>query len=69
MRKLVLEGAEYQVVHQDLLCDVLLLCTSTYSEVSPPTQTQPPLLVRSDLLRVPGPQPSSGPAGLRPQNL
>lgn len=34
MRKLVVEGAEYKVVHQELLCDLLLLCTSTYSEVS-----------------------------------
>lgn len=35
MRKLVVEG-EYKAVHQELLCDLLLLCTSTYSEVSPP---------------------------------
>lgn len=28
-----MEGATYKVVHQELLCDLLLLCTSTYSEV------------------------------------
>ncbi|XP_062269925.1 proteasome activator complex subunit 4B [Platichthys flesus] len=33
MRKLVVEGSEYKVVHQDLLCDLLLLSTSTYSQV------------------------------------
>uniref|UniRef100_A0A8C6U8T4 Proteasome activator subunit 4b n=1 Tax=Neogobius melanostomus TaxID=47308 RepID=A0A8C6U8T4_9GOBI len=33
MRKLVVEGCEYKVVHQDLLCDLLLLSTSTYSQV------------------------------------
>uniref|UniRef100_A0A3Q4HEW2 Proteasome activator Blm10 mid region domain-containing protein n=1 Tax=Neolamprologus brichardi TaxID=32507 RepID=A0A3Q4HEW2_NEOBR len=30
MRKMVVEGSEYKVVHQDLLCDLLLLSTSTY---------------------------------------
>ncbi|XP_061562704.1 LOW QUALITY PROTEIN: proteasome activator complex subunit 4B-like [Phycodurus eques] len=33
MRKLVLEGREYKEVHQELLCDLLLLSTSTYSQV------------------------------------
>uniref|UniRef100_A0A3P8VNZ5 Proteasome activator Blm10 mid region domain-containing protein n=1 Tax=Cynoglossus semilaevis TaxID=244447 RepID=A0A3P8VNZ5_CYNSE len=33
MRKLVVEGLEYKVVHQDLLGDLLLLSTSTYSQV------------------------------------
>uniref|UniRef100_A0A3B4AX17 Proteasome activator Blm10 mid region domain-containing protein n=1 Tax=Periophthalmus magnuspinnatus TaxID=409849 RepID=A0A3B4AX17_9GOBI len=33
MRKLVVEGCEYKVIHQDLLCDLLLLSTSTYSQV------------------------------------
>uniref|UniRef100_A0A3B4F3K3 Proteasome activator complex subunit 4B-like n=1 Tax=Pundamilia nyererei TaxID=303518 RepID=A0A3B4F3K3_9CICH len=33
MRKMVVEGSEYKVVHQDLLCDLLLLSTSTYSQV------------------------------------
>ncbi|KAF7667140.1 hypothetical protein LDENG_00077040 [Lucifuga dentata] len=32
MRKLVVEGSEYKVVHQELLCDLLLLSTSTYSQ-------------------------------------
>ncbi|XP_006791331.1 proteasome activator complex subunit 4B [Neolamprologus brichardi] len=32
MRKMVVEGSEYKVVHQDLLCDLLLLSTSTYSQ-------------------------------------
>lgn len=34
MRKMVVEGSEYKVVHQDLLCDLLLLSTSTYSQVN-----------------------------------
>ncbi|XP_054614170.1 proteasome activator complex subunit 4B [Dunckerocampus dactyliophorus] len=33
MRKLVVEGSEYKKVHQELLCDLLLLSTSTYSQV------------------------------------
>uniref|UniRef100_A0A8C7ZN05 Proteasome activator complex subunit 4 n=1 Tax=Oryzias sinensis TaxID=183150 RepID=A0A8C7ZN05_9TELE len=33
MRKLVVDGSEYKVVHQELLCDLLLLSTSTYSQV------------------------------------
>lgn len=33
MRKLVVEGSEYKVVHRELLCDLLLLSTSTYSQV------------------------------------
>ncbi|XP_071319028.1 proteasome activator complex subunit 4B [Trachinotus anak] len=33
MRKLVVEGSEYKVVHQELLCDLLLLSTSAYSQV------------------------------------
>ncbi|XP_058477820.1 proteasome activator complex subunit 4B isoform X2 [Solea solea] len=33
MRTLVVEGSEYKVVHQELLCDLLLLSTSTYSQV------------------------------------
>ncbi|XP_061787911.1 proteasome activator complex subunit 4B-like [Nerophis lumbriciformis] len=33
MRKLVVEGREYKEVHQKLLCDLLLLSTSTYSQV------------------------------------
>uniref|UniRef100_A0A673BL13 Proteasome activator subunit 4b n=1 Tax=Sphaeramia orbicularis TaxID=375764 RepID=A0A673BL13_9TELE len=33
MRKLVVEGSEYKVVHQEMLCDLLLLSTSTYSQV------------------------------------
>ncbi|CAK6956798.1 proteasome activator complex subunit 4B [Scomber scombrus] len=33
MRKLVVEGSEYKLVHQELLCDLLLLSTSTYSQV------------------------------------
>ncbi|KAM9425985.1 proteasome activator complex subunit 4B [Pholidichthys leucotaenia] len=33
MRKLVVEGSEYKVVHQELLCDLLLLSTSMYSQV------------------------------------
>ncbi|XP_028286764.1 proteasome activator complex subunit 4B [Parambassis ranga] len=33
MRKLVVEGSEYKVVHQELICDLLLLSTSTYSQV------------------------------------
>ncbi|KAG7228067.1 hypothetical protein INR49_005689 [Caranx melampygus] len=32
MRKLVVEGSEYKVVHRELLCDLLLLSTSTYSQ-------------------------------------
>ncbi|KAM7381432.1 hypothetical protein PAMA_012322 [Pampus argenteus] len=32
MRKLVVDGSEYKVVHQELLCDLLLLSTSTYSQ-------------------------------------
>ncbi|KAI4807509.1 hypothetical protein KUCAC02_027315 [Chaenocephalus aceratus] len=32
MRKLVVEGTVYKVVHQELLCDLLLLSTSTYSQ-------------------------------------
>uniref|UniRef100_A0A669B5V1 Proteasome activator Blm10 mid region domain-containing protein n=1 Tax=Oreochromis niloticus TaxID=8128 RepID=A0A669B5V1_ORENI len=31
--KMVVEGSEYKVVHRDLLCDLLLLSTSTYSQV------------------------------------
>lgn len=34
MRKLVVEGSEYKVVHQELLCDLLQLSTSTYSQVT-----------------------------------
>lgn len=45
MRKLVVEGGEYTAVHQELLRDLLLLCTSTYSEVSPAQRR--PLLRRS----------------------
>nr|XP_046233652.1 proteasome activator complex subunit 4B-like [Scatophagus argus] len=33
MRKLVVEGSEYKVVHHELLSDLLLLSTSTYSQV------------------------------------
>uniref|UniRef100_A0A8C4HVT9 Proteasome activator complex subunit 4 n=1 Tax=Dicentrarchus labrax TaxID=13489 RepID=A0A8C4HVT9_DICLA len=33
MRKLVVDGSEYKVVHQELLCNLLLLSTSTYSQV------------------------------------
>ncbi|KAK7918864.1 hypothetical protein WMY93_010148 [Mugilogobius chulae] len=33
MRKLVVEGCEFKKVHQDLLCDLMLLSTSTYSQV------------------------------------
>ncbi|XP_061666558.1 proteasome activator complex subunit 4B isoform X2 [Syngnathoides biaculeatus] len=33
MRKLVVEGSEYKEVHQELLCDLLLLSTSAYSQV------------------------------------
>ncbi|XP_056286378.1 proteasome activator complex subunit 4B-like [Pseudoliparis swirei] len=33
MRKLVVEGSEYKVVHQELLCDLLRLSTSTDSQV------------------------------------
>ncbi|KAM4716279.1 proteasome activator complex subunit 4B-like [Anableps anableps] len=33
MRKLLVDGSEYKVVHQELLCDLLLLSTSTYSQV------------------------------------
>ncbi|XP_068162395.1 proteasome activator complex subunit 4B-like [Antennarius striatus] len=33
MRKLVVEGSEYKVVHQGLLCNLLLLSTSAYSQV------------------------------------
>uniref|UniRef100_A0A8C9ZB84 Uncharacterized protein n=1 Tax=Sander lucioperca TaxID=283035 RepID=A0A8C9ZB84_SANLU len=33
MRKLVVDGSVYKVVHQELLCDLLLLSTSTYSQV------------------------------------
>uniref|UniRef100_A0A8C5CEE9 Uncharacterized protein n=1 Tax=Gadus morhua TaxID=8049 RepID=A0A8C5CEE9_GADMO len=33
MRTLVVEGSEYKELHQDLLGDLLLLSTSTYSEV------------------------------------
>lgn len=29
----MVEGSEYKVVHQELLCDLLLLSTSTYSQV------------------------------------
>ncbi|KAM4624596.1 proteasome activator complex subunit 4B [Polymixia lowei] len=39
MRKLVVEGSEYKVVHQELLCDLLLLSTSTYSQVRSRAQT------------------------------
>ncbi|XP_074520213.1 proteasome activator complex subunit 4B [Halichoeres trimaculatus] len=33
MRKLVVDSSEYKVVHQELLCNLLLLSTSTYSQV------------------------------------
>lgn len=33
MRKLVVDGSEYKVVHQELLCNLVLLSTSTYSQV------------------------------------
>ncbi|XP_046888598.1 proteasome activator complex subunit 4B-like [Hypomesus transpacificus] len=33
MRKLVCEGCEYKMVHQELISDLLLLSTSTYSQV------------------------------------
>ncbi|CAL1599788.1 unnamed protein product [Knipowitschia caucasica] len=39
MRKLVVEGCEYKVVHQDLLSDLLLLSTSSYSQVRSRAQT------------------------------
>uniref|UniRef100_H3CC65 Proteasome activator complex subunit 4 C-terminal domain-containing protein n=1 Tax=Tetraodon nigroviridis TaxID=99883 RepID=H3CC65_TETNG len=39
MRKLVGEGSEYKVVHQELLGDLLRLCTSTYSQVRSRAQT------------------------------
>ncbi|XP_028331301.1 proteasome activator complex subunit 4B [Gouania willdenowi] len=39
MRKLVVEGSEYKVIHQELLCDLLLLSTSTYSQVRSRAQT------------------------------
>ena len=29
----MVEGSEYKVVHQELLCNLLLLSTSTYSQV------------------------------------
>ncbi len=40
MRKLVVEGSEYKVVHQELLCNLLLLSTSTYSQVKPTRHTR-----------------------------
>lgn len=40
MRKLVVEGSEYKVVHQELLCNLLLLSTSTYSQVKPTRRTR-----------------------------
>lgn len=40
MRKLVVEGSEYKVVHQELLCNLLLLSTSTYSQVASSSQQQ-----------------------------
>lgn len=40
MRKLVVEGSEYKVVHQELLCNLLLLSTSTYSQVASSSQKQ-----------------------------
>ncbi|KAK0140557.1 Proteasome activator complex subunit 4B [Merluccius polli] len=39
MRTLVVEGSEYKVVHRELLCDLLLLSTSTYSQVRSRAQT------------------------------
>ncbi|KAM6951408.1 proteasome activator complex subunit 4B [Aplochiton taeniatus] len=33
MRTLVVDGSKYKVVHQELLCDLLRLSTSTYSQV------------------------------------
>ncbi|XP_037134484.1 proteasome activator complex subunit 4B-like isoform X1 [Syngnathus acus] len=39
MRKLVVDGSEYKQVHQELLCDLLLLSTSTYSQVRSKAQT------------------------------
>lgn len=38
MRKLVVEGSEYKVVHQELLSNLLLLSTSTYSQVASSSQ-------------------------------
>lgn len=38
MRKLVVEGSEYKVVHQELLCNLLLLSTSAYSQVKVTTR-------------------------------
>lgn len=35
--RLVGDGASYRLVHQELLGDLLLLCTSTYSQVRPAT--------------------------------
>lgn len=40
MRKLVVDGSEYKVVHQELLCNLLLLSTSTYSQVKLTTHTR-----------------------------
>ena len=39
MRKLVCEGCEYKMVHQELISDLLLLSTSTYSQVATHTYT------------------------------
>lgn len=40
MRKLVVDGSEYKVVHQELLCNLLLLSTSTYSQVKVTPRTR-----------------------------
>lgn len=36
----MVEGSEYKVVHQELLCNLLLLSTSTYSQVKLTTHTR-----------------------------
>lgn len=69
MRKLVGEGAKYKLVHQELLSDLLLLCTSAYSQVRPSEAAAHSSTLASQHLLVAGTQPSAEPAGLRPRHL
>src|SRR4029434_8281973 len=44
LRNLTVEGCQYRSVHQDLLRDLLMLSTSTYSQVRQDTATHTPTL-------------------------
>lgn len=45
----MVEGLEYKVVHQDLLGDLLLLSTSTYSQVHVTTHTHTTQIVTTSV--------------------